>query len=122
MSKPTPEQLAANIDPLTREYIDAHIRNLTTQLNNTTEALNAALSRTLVTARALESDAARSVRTLIARLMATNTPLVTSSTPFPGFDIPSADTDNVGGSRAITARLVATGRSKLVAIAKELNL
>ena len=53
---------------------------------------------------------------LIARLMATNTPLVTSSTPFPGFDIPSADTDNVGGSRAITARLVATGRSKLVAI------
>ncbi|WP_252358767.1 hypothetical protein, partial [Escherichia coli] len=27
---------------------------------------------------------------LIARLMATNTPLVTSSTPFPGFDIPSA--------------------------------
>jgi hypothetical protein len=64
MSKPTPEQLAANIDPLTREYIDAHIRNLTTQLNNTTEALNAALSRTLVTARALEADAARSVRTL----------------------------------------------------------
>lgn len=53
---------------------------------------------------------------LIARLMATNTPLVTASTPFPGFDIPSADTDNVGGSRAITARLVATGRSKLVAI------
>ena len=53
---------------------------------------------------------------LITRLMATNIPLVTASTPFPGSDIPSVDTDNVGGSRAITAQLVATGRSKLVAI------
>jgi hypothetical protein len=90
MSKPSPQQLAAAIDPLIREYIDAHIRNLTTQLNNTTEALNAALSRTLVTARALEADAARSVRTL--------NNLVENDPEF-----------------RIT-------RSKLVAIAKELNL
>ena len=53
---------------------------------------------------------------LVARLMATNIPPVTASTPFPGSDIPSADTDNVGGARAITERLVATGRSKVVAI------
>ena len=53
---------------------------------------------------------------LVPRLMATNIPLVTASTPFPRSDIPSADTDNIGGSRAITERLLATGRSKLVAI------
>jgi len=64
MSKPSPQQLAANIDPLTREYVDAHIRNLTTQLNHTTEQLNAALTRTLANTKALESDMARSVRTL----------------------------------------------------------
>ncbi|MDO4412515.1 LacI family DNA-binding transcriptional regulator [Cutibacterium sp.] len=53
---------------------------------------------------------------LIARLMATNIPLVTASTPFPGSDVPSVDTDNVGGARAITERLVASGRSRIVAI------
>lgn len=64
MSKPLPHQLAAFVDPLTREYIDAHIRALTAQLASNSEQLNAALARTLANTKALESDMARSVRTL----------------------------------------------------------
>lgn len=64
MSKPSPQQLAASIDPLTREYVDAHIRKLTAQLDHTTEQLNASIARALATSKALESDMARSVRTI----------------------------------------------------------
>tara|TARA_B100000780_G_scaffold142730_1_gene99856 strand:+ start:489 stop:761 length:273 start_codon:yes stop_codon:yes gene_type:complete len=64
MSKPSPQQLAAAIDPLIREYIDAHMRKMTAKLTHTTEQLDASLARTLATSKALESDMARSVRNL----------------------------------------------------------
>lgn len=54
---------------------------------------------------------------LAARLATTDIPVVTASTPFPDSEIPSVDTDNVNGSKAITERLVATGRRRIVEIA-----
>lgn len=53
---------------------------------------------------------------LVVMLADSPTPLVTASAPMPGSAVPSVDTDNVGGSREITALLRRAGRRHFVEI------
>lgn len=53
---------------------------------------------------------------LVRALSQTSAPLVTASAPLPGSPVPSVDTDNVTGSREITAMLCAAGRRRLAEI------
>jgi uncharacterized membrane protein YccC len=64
MSKPTPQQLAQSVDPLTREYIEAHIRDLKAQADHAHNELRTEVKRALSRIAALESDTARSIKNI----------------------------------------------------------
>lgn len=53
---------------------------------------------------------------IIGRLAQSPTPLVTASEPAPDSGIPRVDTDNTGGTQAITEMLASTGRRRLAEI------
>lgn len=58
---------------------------------------------------------------IVTALAAAGSALVTASTPISGSLVPSIDTDNPGGTAAITAKLVGTGRSIIAEITGPTN-